>query len=268
MISPAEFAAEADAATVRRLLGLLVEPRRAAALDRIDPKTRAALQSSYLLLDPHREADVDPFVATTLERVVSQLKPLTERHRVEYQGRVRGRVLWPPTTKARYSKDCDPTRYVCAEIKRVYDTPENRLLKYVVERLAGAVRLVPRPVRDGSCYFASSSGRAPAPSRDRLARVEARLNTMLRDVRLRAVETPREITSVHLLRAESLRIDEYADVARFYRRYRAMALSASWADALADAGTRVFPMPSAASSKEAGVWLELAVAVLRRAPQT
>lgn len=46
-------------------------------------------------------------ITQLLERLLYQLDHVTERRRVEYQGQVRGRVVWPATYKARYAEHFD-----------------------------------------------------------------------------------------------------------------------------------------------------------------
>jgi hypothetical protein len=256
-VPDAAVRARSDAAS--ELLARLMSRRPDGGLEALDLRTRTSVQSAFLLLDPAPAGDVDRFVSTTLDRLLRMLKPRTERVKVEYQGRTRGRVVWPRTTKARMSEDCDPTRFVCSEVKRLYDTPENRLLKYVAVRLAGAVRSVPEAVRWGTCLYPAEGGFAGRPTAVRIARVESRLDAVLRDARLRGIELPREITREHLKCAESLRVDEYAALARFYARYRSIALAPTWPDAVADAATRVLPLA------DDPAWLDAAAAALRRA---
>jgi hypothetical protein len=250
-------------AVLLRLSGLLMAHLPTSSLEALEANVRAALQSAYLLADVGPDRDVDLLLATTVERLVYRLKPKTERRRTEYQGRVRGRVLWPETSKARLGEDGDPTRFVCREIVRRYDTPENQLLRFVLERLAEAARLFPPSLRAGACLYPHTFGLAPASTAARLARIEARLNAFLRNPGLRAVSVPASVTRAHLLRARSIRVDEYATMARFYERYAAMTAPDSWLDEVARAGKRVLPLPANLVG-DAETWLRLGVAVHHR----
>src|SRR5262245_51146942 len=84
---------------------------------RVDAELRFALQSAYLLLDHNPGEDAESFITFTLERLSQCIRRVNEPLQVEYQGQVRGRVIWPATFKARYREDHDPSRYVCRQLR-------------------------------------------------------------------------------------------------------------------------------------------------------
>ena len=217
---------------------------------------------------PHL-VSVDQFVNRNLRRILGQLSRRTELRQVQYRGQVRGRVLWPATYKARYSEEFDPTRFVCQEVQREYDTPENQLLKYVVTQIDACLKVVPEAIRSGQCYYVATEGsQATAPL---LARTESALAILRRNVYLREISLPRRITGEHLRKARSARLEEYAGVADFYCRYRDTVLSharepeLAW-EQLRVAGRHVMPLPN---KDEAGAfWYDLGAAILISAEQT
>ena len=236
----------------------------------LDAQQQFAIAATYFLLDvpdsglAAPSVSVERFVTYTLGRLLQQLSRVTERQRVAYAGQVHGRIDWPSTIKARYSEDYDPSRYVCREVHRRYDTLENQLLKYVVEEIRACLLAVPRVIREGHCYYPAAEGgeHHPDATAIRLGRMETALNRARYHVRYREITRPLAPTAEHLRSAESSRQEEYAEVAQVYRRYRQMLSGpARWQD-LARAGRRVLPLPARADA-EGRLWIQVGTAVVK-----
>jgi hypothetical protein len=258
----AEDTLQSEVDVQRRLLALAVQVPRPVPWERIaTPDLRFAARAAYFLLDAGRD-DAESFLTYTLERLLSQLTRITEQRQVEYRGRVRGRIVWPATFKARYLEEYDPSRYVCREVRREFDTPENQLLRYVVEQIGKCLGAVPATLRAGTSYLPDPAAgrRLPDPAA-RLSRMEAALNTFRPNARLREVSLPQRIEESHLLRAETSRTEEYGSVARLYRRYRATVESPAW-DGFAQTGRRLLLLPAQADA-EGEPWLQIGAALLR-----
>jgi hypothetical protein len=234
-----------------------------------DPEADFAAAATYFLLGLDASGGVEQFVTHTLGRLLLQLIRSTEPRQVEYRGQVRGRILWPATYKLRYCDDYDPTCFVCREVHRRYDTPENQLLKYVMEGIGECLKIVPDVIRHGVCYRPGSPGRWGWSTARRLARMETALNRLWRNVYLREITVPPRITEQHLLRAQTARLEEYHQVAHIYRRYREVVLEPSW-EGLVGTGTWVLPLP-ARTGGPGDRWIRLGAALWqagRFAPRT
>jgi hypothetical protein len=216
----------------------------------------ALVQAAYFLLDVEPGYDVETFLTSKLERLLRRISRSTEPLQTEYQGRVRGRIIWPASFKARYRQDYDPSRYVCREVKRQYDTPENQLLKFLVERIHEIVRSVPEVIRQGFCYFPSSE--TPSLIEIRLRQMENALSTFRLDARLRDVSLPPRITESHILRAETARIEDYGDVAKVYRRYRQLVLSPEYQRTMMLVADRVLLLPGRVRGPDGEFWIKIA----------
>lgn len=121
---------------MRRFVGLLMSPAPPEPFKEVLPSAmHKAARATYFLLDTSEQYDAETFITYTLGRLMRQLNHNTRQQPVVYQGRVRGRIMWPATFKAHYGQDYDPSRYVCREVRKQYDTPENQLLKYLIEQL-------------------------------------------------------------------------------------------------------------------------------------
>lgn len=211
----------------------------------------------YFLLDCSPADCVEDFTSITLGRLVQQLSRSTEQRQVEFHAQVRGRILWPATLKARVSGGVDPTRYVCSEVHHRYDTPENQLLKWLLLRLSEGLRSVPPVIRQGLCLLPD---REAVSTASRLGKMEVALVNARRSLRLNEVSLPLDITETHLRRAESAAFIDYAQVARLYRKYRAVVLNPDW-QAIRAAGRRSLPLP-AYLGPEGEPWMQLAASVL------
>jgi hypothetical protein len=219
-----------------------------------------SVTATYFLLDIEPAGGVEIFVTHTLGRLLQQMSRSNEKRQVELEGEVRGKILWPATYKARYNGSFNPTRFVCGEVYQNYDTPENQLLKYMVEAIFTCLRAVPPAIRQGVCYLPDSdTGHSPLVS-TRLGRMESILQQSQRNMRLYSVHAPQSISEFHLLRAETALMEDYATVAQIYRQYRSMVLLPSWG-ALCAAGRRVLPLP-AQTGVEENRWVRLAAAIL------
>ncbi len=139
---PAEISAPAistdQAAEIfSRLIGMILTTKDLQLEKRFSPGFDHRARETCFLLhqDPYEGSDVLSFVNVTLERLLRGLVSQTNRTQREYRGRVRGRVAWAATWKARLSKEYDPTKFVCTEVRRQFDTPENQLLRFMVEAI-------------------------------------------------------------------------------------------------------------------------------------
>jgi hypothetical protein len=259
-----EAAFRGESTVLRRLLGLMMASYPAATREQIlSPGAHFATAAAYFLLDVEPQGGVETFITYTLGRLLRQLNRNTEQRRAEYRGQIRGRIEWTATFKARHRQDYDPTRYVCREVRHQYDTPENQLLKYLVERMGECLQAIPEVIRAGACYFPATGNHGPPSTATaaRLGRMEAALNNFRRNVRLQYVTLPQHIDELHLLRAETARMEEYAALARIYRRYRAVVVPPSWAEIVA-IGKRMIPLPGHAGP-DGDPWIRLGAAVLR-----
>ena len=226
---------------------------------RLDPRENFAIFAGYFLLGVDPDGSVEMFIDHTLGRILQQLSRSTEQRRVEYRGKVRGKIFWPGTFKARCSEDYDPSRYVCSEVRYRYDTPENQLLKYVMTQISDCLRAIPNVLREGYCYH-PANGVGILDTATRLARMEADMKRMWRNVRLREISVPQSITEQHLLQAETARLGDYAAVARLYRHYQWTALVPS-RESLMSIGKKVLPLPASAGD-EGEPWIQFAAEIL------
>jgi hypothetical protein len=253
-----------EAALLRHLLALVMAPPNPSIWDNPAKPMRQAAALAYLLLDRQPPHDTESFITTGLDNLVRELTRSSVRSVVSDQRGLRGRVLWSATIAARADHgDSGPT-YVYRETRRQYDTPENQLLRFVVEQLYAGLKLLPPQLRSGQCYSPVGGLAERAPAAARLARIESALRRALSSVGLRATTLPARIEPHHILRAETAHNEGYALASRTYRRYSELVSPVSWRAALGRIGRRTIILPGD-SSPEAAAWFELAAIALRGA---
>ncbi len=254
-----------EARILRRLMGWLLADPIVPPLDRLLPPERlAAAKAAYFLLHVDAAGDVHSFVAHTLDRLLQQLSHHTQQVPVQQRERVRGRINWPATYKARFEQSYDPARFVCHEVRHQYDTPENQLLRYVLDRLERSLDEVPERLRNGACYFPADLDRPPVRVAVWLEQIHTTLLQLRRNIRLRGVSLPPVVDESHLLRANLSRVEEYSSVARLYERQQTITLAPS-VDVLIPFGRRVLIAPDRLDD-EGEAWLRFGAALYRQPP--
>jgi hypothetical protein len=177
-------------------------------------------------------------------------------------GQVRGQVNWQATVKARYGDDYNPGRFICREVRRDYDTPQNQLLKAVVEAIHECLLAVPRVVRHGGCYYpAGSTTAAAARTQAILDRMEAAISRARHHVSYAAISRPFSVTEEHRRAAALSREELFVEVKDTWERYQAIHKPASRFDALQAAGRRALLLP-AQPDGDGVLWLRLGAAIL------
>lgn len=176
------------------------------------------------------EVSVWHFMNRTAPRLLPQLSRTIQPQRVQMHGRVRGRIDWEGTYKARYSEECNPTIFVCRQSGRRYDRPENQLLKYLLRRVQVCLEQVPADLKSWFVWApaqqAGQQERVPV-GRD-LADLAHRLRTYQASAYLRDVDLPHAIGGHHLLAARTAKNPLYLELFRLYNLYAEVAEVAVW----------------------------------------
>jgi len=207
-------------------------------------------------LDLSELEGVDPFIHHTLGRLLLQLSHNTVQKQEIFHGQVRGRINWSATYKARYSEEFNPSLYVCAQVQHLYDTPENQLVKYLVEHIEAALKAIPAEMRCGICYLPEGRIASYEDIARRIETLETTIHRLKRSVRLRSIQAPNQIGERHLMRAETARVEEYADAARLYRHYQRLVLQPNWRS-LAEVTQHGLPLPGKLN-EDSRRWVHLA----------
>lgn len=89
------------------------------------------LKAIHFLLSPEVEELVD-----SLPQIMHNLAHSTRKEVIECRGAIRGRIDWNLTFKERYGRGYnDPSLFICKPPSKMYDLPENQLLKFVLWKI-------------------------------------------------------------------------------------------------------------------------------------
>lgn len=85
---------------------------------------------NFLLSDEVKE------LLNILPYLMRNLAHSTRKETIECRGMVRGRIDWGLTIKERYSRGYnDPSLFMCKPASKMYDLPENQLLKFILSEI-------------------------------------------------------------------------------------------------------------------------------------
>ena len=260
-----------EIAVLRRFVALQLAASPAAAA--AAPGDVGTIVALALLLDDTPGRDLAHFCRTDLPRLLQHLSRRTQGTRTVLHGRVRGRIEWPATIKARHSGEYDPTRFVCREVRHQFDTPENQLLVAFLDLLDAAHAAVPAWLRDGTLVVGAAppgedAGDGPAdatPSTQRrLAALRVSTARARRNVYLRQVTPPPVVTDEQRRRARQADMPEYGRVLALYTHVDAYLRRPDDVAARAYAAAvfrRMLPLPAVLTPRADG-WLQGLVELL------
>lgn len=163
-----------------------------------------------------------------IEEVPSILRRMSRSTRqttVVNRGFVEGRIDWSQTIRHRCVQGSDPTLFVCSPASRIYNLPENQLLKLLlrrIKRLIDRIQVIPKLAETGIQpeEFLSQDGKETWI--DRLQWINLCVNRHLKHVYMRHVELPKHVTPWMLRRARLARNKSYEKVEQGFLLQRDM----------------------------------------------
>jgi hypothetical protein len=166
------------------------------------------------------------FLAQEAPRLASLLRRRSERVSVPLDGRIRGRVDWQATTRARMQST---QAYVCRNARPDYDQLENQYFVFVLHTILGCVRQV------GLKDHALCWGEAPEPILGVLAARRGNWERIQHLLPSGGITLPRQITAAHERAIQQARLREYQAIPRvwtLYSHYILLPNETAWQDAL------------------------------------
>lgn len=154
------------------------------------------------------------FVRRLPERL-RQLKTETTRQQRVTDGAIQGRIEWNETYRRRVSQGTNGAQYVCSRREETRVTPENVLLKYVVEQIAETLGAAEQYFETESTWVMETWDGEPSLRKEFL-----RLRN--RNVHLQSLPVPDEadMTDRMVRKAETARQPLYRQAAMLYDLYR------------------------------------------------
>jgi hypothetical protein len=173
---------------------------------------------------------VSRFVLQSAPVLVQQLNRSTQPTRVVLRDRVRGRIDWSATYKARHAGDMHPGVFVCQQTLRDMDRLENQLLKYVLTQVQRSLETALPRLQLWDAWgpaFQSLRGQ-PMPMASYLGDLAHRVRRLLAHIHLRDVALPDAIDARHLAAARSAKNSLYMEVVAVYEDYLQLVQQPDW----------------------------------------
>lgn len=102
------------------------------------------LKTVHFLLSPEIKALVNE-----LPKLMRNLSHSTQKEVIECRGVIRGRIDWNLTLKERYSRGFnDPSLFICRPGTKMYDLPENQLLKFILWKIRSLTETIELSIPD------------------------------------------------------------------------------------------------------------------------
>jgi len=186
-------------------------------LTRLERKDLDYLATVHFLLSD----EVKDFVKT-IHAILRRLSHSTQRESTINRSFVRGRVDWNRTLKERYSEGYDPTIFVCRPAARIYNLPENQLLKLIlvkIKRLIEETAALPKVEEKNIKLEELRTEDGKEKWSDRISWIKFHVNRTLKYVYLRGVDTPEKANARMMRRTRTARNKDYEKVGNIYSLY-------------------------------------------------
>lgn len=174
------------------------------------------LKTVHFLLSPQVKSLVNE-----LPKLVRNLSHSTHKEVVEYRGIVRGRIDWNLTFKERYSQGFnDPSLFICQPTIKMYDLPENQLLKFIlwkIRSLTKAIELsIPEELIEPEQWQSWM---------DEIISRYFKIKNISKNVYFQQISTPSHIKPKMIYKAYRNRNNVYENVAECYELYEKLFIT-------------------------------------------
>jgi hypothetical protein len=156
-------------------------------------------------------------------RILRRLSHSTQKEKMENRGCIKGRIDWNLTIKERCAQGYDQTIFVCRPPSRIYNLPENQLLKFVltqikrlIEETANLSKVEEKNIRLEE--LRTEDGKQKWT--DRIAWLRYHVNNALKNVHLKEVDLPNQINQHMVRRTRTARNKDYEFVGDSYSLHR------------------------------------------------
>lgn len=174
------------------------------------------LKTVHFLLSPQVKS-----LIKELPKLVRNLSHSTHKEVVEYRGIVRGRIDWNLTLKERYSQGFnDPSLFICQPTIKMYDLPENQLLKFIlwkIRSLTEAIELsIPEKLIEPEEWQSWM---------DKIIAQYFKIKNISKNVYFQQISTPSHIKPKMIYKAYRNRNNAYDNVAECYELYEKLFIT-------------------------------------------
>ncbi|MFA0832629.1 MAG: hypothetical protein ACC609_01315 [Methanobacterium formicicum] len=174
------------------------------------------LKTVHFLLSPEVEALVNE-----LPKLIRNLSHSTQKEVIECRGIVRGRIDWNLTLKERYSQGFnDPNLFICQPATKMYDLPENQLLKFVLWKIRSLTETIELSIPDELIEQDQWSRWV-----DIIIEKYLKVKKVSKNIYFQQISLPRLIKPKALQKAYRHRNQSYDQVAECYELYEKLFIS-------------------------------------------
>lgn len=170
----------------------------------------------FLLTD-----DIKEFLMVVVPRILRRISHSTKEEVIVNRNQVKGRIDWGATTKERCTQGMDPTIFVCKPPYRIYDLPENQLLKIVLEKTRKLIeesKSLPK-VEEKEIVLDDLKTGEGQKWEDRVALLRFNVSKLLKHIYMREIDIPPVVNERMLKRARTSRNKDYEWVEKLYDQY-------------------------------------------------
>jgi hypothetical protein len=171
----------------------------------------------FLLSDEIRE------LIEIVPRILRRLSHSTQKEVIVNKACVKGKIDWNLTIKERCAQGYDQTIFVCRPPSRIYNLPENQLLKFVltqVKRLIEETANLPKVEEKSIRLEELRTEDEKEKWSDRISWLRYHVNNALKNVHLREVDLPKQVNERMIRRAQTARNKDYETVEDSYSLHR------------------------------------------------
>jgi len=155
-------------------------------LTKLNPKDLDYLAKIHFLLELEQNGFAD-----IVNKILHRISHSTEQKVLYSRGEIRGRIDWNLTIKQRLVEGNNPILYVCRPTHKVYDLPENQLLKFMVVKI--------KRILDDSGLNKIDSQKFDSDEftkwSEQIGNLKYKINQIYRHVYLRTINLPEKVSS-------------------------------------------------------------------------
>ena len=156
--------------------------------------------------------EVEDFIKV-LPYLVRNLSHSTNKEEIETHGNIIGQIDWNQTLKQRMKTGLkDKSLFVCNTNKKLYDLPENQLLKYLLNKIN-------KFIKDINISFNENIKENITNYQDYISNIHIITSKTIKNVHLKEVELPRYITTKTINKTIKSHNNLYESVVKVYDLY-------------------------------------------------
>lgn len=178
---------------------------------------------NYLSIVHFLLSDEIKIFAKIVPRILRRMSHATQKEVIVNRGCVKGKIDWHLTIKERCTQGYDQTIFVCRPPSRIYNLPENQLLKFVltqIKRLLEETTNLPKVKEKNIRLEELRTKDGKEKWADRISWLKHHVKNALKNIHLKEVDVPTQVNERMIRRAQTARNKDYESAADSYSLHR------------------------------------------------